>query len=245
MKKVFFILALAFALPAQAQMMQAITNDVHHSAAGGTWSVVSSTNKGFGMTGGTTTAINTTGAKLITVVVEYFSGSGGGPATLTDSQSNTWTCLPVQALTQAGEELCYVISPSTSASHTFTNSGANNYSAMEVAAWTEAGTPTFDKSSGATSTVTTVQPGSVTPANANSLLVTSFATGYVGGAQSVNSPFTTLTQQPNVFGNNLGGGQGWFQETPTTAQNPTWTTTGTTSPNGIAENCSTIAVFKP
>src|SRR5262245_51634543 len=117
------------------------------------FSLAASVNTGNG--GTTTAAINTTGAKLITIVIADTAGTAP-----TDSLGNTWTMGP--SATHAGSSmtlrLWYCINPTTGASHTFTAPGASP--AIGVQAWNAASTPALDQQSAGNSAK---QAGSITP----------------------------------------------------------------------------------
>jgi hypothetical protein len=111
----------------------------------------------------TTAAINTTGASLIVVAVGFDTAD---TASLTDSQSNTWTALTAQA--NGGKvQLLYVANPTTSASHTFTSGAQSFGKAIIVAAFSGTTASPFDAQNGAASN----NPGTVTNTGAGQLLV--------------------------------------------------------------------------
>ena len=199
------------------------------------FTLVASTVAAPGINGGTTVAINTTGASLIVVSVSWF----GNPVTFTDSAANTWTALT----TQAGggpqsNRLYYKISPTTSATHTFTVTGTGIYCVIGVVAFS--GTPvTFLSQNGAPNlgVVTSFQPGAVSPANVSgALFVTGLNCG-TGTAISVDSGFTASAVSAGA--NNDGGGIAYLIGTTGSAVNPTWS--WTTANGGAA----TSAVFLP
>jgi hypothetical protein len=120
-------------------------------------------------------AINTTGATLLVYTQKYDTNS---PVTPSDNQSNTPTGLTAQdASFNVSSRQWYVINPTTNASHTFT-AGAS--AQMTVEAWSGT-SPTFDTQGGnnAFPGSTSWAGPSVTPANANSLILAAF--GIYGG----------------------------------------------------------------
>lgn len=131
----------------------------------------------------TTGPINTTGAKLIVCGCR----NEGSPATpITDSAGNTWQQLDraTSANFGLGIRLFYCINPTTSATHTFANGMGPGYT-IGVMAFDNTGTITFDKQSpvgtaGGTS-YTSVSSGSLTPAQAQSLVI-SFGFAFNSGA---------------------------------------------------------------
>lgn len=190
---------------------------------GGTWAVVAHAKFTGSPAGGVTAAINTTGANLLVVVETQYSGTA--VASVDDSPHNTWSHLTQQinSGSSASVRIAYVISPATSTSHTFSFTGG--YGSVEVIAFSKGTTITYDTTSAATGSGGTIQPGSVTPAAANSLLVCGLT--YLGtSAASIGSSFTISDQQPFVASTAYGGGLAYFVQTTAAAINPTWTAGG-------------------
>lgn len=181
--------------------------------------------------GGTTSAIDTTGANLIVLAVSYFSAT-----TISDSYGNTWTALSPS--TAAGgnpvEQLFYCPLPIVGSGHTFT---ALSYPAIYVLAVSGASATPLDQQNGATGSATSLQPGSITPTQNGCLIVTGiggnpFASGSISGA------FSALTADltPGV---NEGGGGAYEMQPTAVAVNPTWSWTGSGS------SAAVIASFLP
>jgi hypothetical protein len=213
-----------------------------------TWTLVNhvATPSGSGASPLVSAAVNMTGVKLFVVCVEYYVGAST-PPTLSDSQSNTWSIRTQYNGANSSIAFYYLISPSVSSTQTITlttGGGATNFFGQgQIMGFTEAGTPTIDSPlTSATGTTTTIQPGSRTPAQINSLIVTCNGDGYTG-TTSVTSPagFTTVDGTPNG-GSNVGGWNAWAQQTTAVAVNPTWTATGSAS---AADNNASMAVFAP
>lgn len=139
------------------------------------------TDKAGSATGGTTPAINTTGATLIILSTTYSSS-----ATVSDSKGNTWTGLTTKTTGGgATAQLFYCLSPTTDSAHTFTISGV--VGAIIATAFSSATAPAFDVQqggvvSGATfGTVAMFGSFTLTPTNANSLVFAANATATAGG----------------------------------------------------------------
>lgn len=189
-----------------------------------------------GGTAFTTSSIDTTGANLIIVLIGDHSPNNSA---LTDSNSNTWTLLTAKNV----EERCvlaYCSSPTVGSGHTFTLTppGAVTYASMEVQAWSGAASSTpFDIENGAVGLgTTTQQPGSVTPNQANSLVVTGI-TNDNGGSITINGGFTISDSSlKSVFDST--SVMAYLVQTTATAANPTWTLPSS-NPSAV------IAVFKP
>lgn len=176
--------------------------------------------------GVTTGAIDTSGANLIVAAINYFADPG-----VTDSEGNTYTALTGSAHSQGfTARLYYVLSPTTSATHTFTTSG--DFSPIAVMAFS--GVDSFDQQSGAaTNNSTTFQPGSLTPPADNCLLVA--AAGGQGdiGAASVNESFTIEEQVAFSGGVTYGITLAYKIQTSAGAQNPTFTVGSSTNASAV------------
>lgn len=161
--------------------------------------------------------INTTGATLITLFGCGYS-SGGTPA-ITDSTGNTYTA----GLVKSGADLVlrawYCLSPTTSATHQFFATGGTITCAMTVAAFS--GVATFDNHVGAVNggATTSAQPGSITPANDNSLIVS--AVGSLGNT-IINSVDSSMIIGAQTSGYNFGCGDAYLIQGAKAAINPTF-----------------------
>lgn len=189
-----------------------------------------------GLSGGTTPAIDTTGATLL---VAMLAMNFAGESAPTDSLANTWVALTgVNGGSSSRARLYYVAGPTTGGSHTFTST--STALGMVVAAF--AGTLTssvFEAEVGATAESTTVQPGSLTP-SASGALVVSGLSYYCGGSApsiSVDSGYSIVDTVADT-GVNYGSSLGYIIETTAVAQNPTWTVGTSGSLNALG------AVFK-
>lgn len=191
---------------------------------------------------GTTAGIDTTGATLLVAAVAWTQGSAAYTNTPTDSKSNLWMSVAIMqgeiAQTTADVNLWVSVNPTVGAAHTFT-CGAGS-PAMAVAAFSGVAT-TYpigqSRLKGATS-VTSVQPGSLTPPLDNNLVIT--AIGYRDTtALSINGSFTISDQVAFSSGVNVGIGLAYLIQTSAAAANPTWSWT-----NASNTTCS-IAYFQP
>lgn len=208
---------------------------------GGVWTLVAS-GKGAGAGGGTSAALNTATSKLFVVTVACYAGSGGTCNTASDSSSNTWTRIGTGTVLNSFQfNIFYVISPTTSGSHTFTTTcaSANCFAAMEVQAWTESGTPVFDVSNFGNAASSSTAAGSVTPTVNNSLLVTGSGNDGASTVSSIDTGFTKTDDNQFNSGVNVGGAIAYFQQSTAAAINPTWSATSATT------FVAGIASFKP
>lgn len=196
------------------------------------WSLVSSA-VAAGANSGTTPSISTTTADVIVIVTCRYLGS----VSITDSASNTWTALTELAGgtdTASKTKAFYVITPTTSGTHTFTGTWTAAFGSMVVMVFTQGSAPTFVAEVGTaySGTGSTVQAGSI-GAN-NELVVEGF--GYDGtnpnGTLSIDGAFSTIVQQNYVAGTNEGSASAWKQVTG--AVNPTWSWTGAATAGAIA-----------
>lgn len=210
------------------------------------------TTSSFGMVTSPTTssAVDTTGATLC--VASFSDGVTTATYTPTDSKGNTWHGLSIaSAGSQGRTQLWYAWDHggtplSVGTGHTFTGAttaGGNPFVVFTCYNGTQTSSDPFDQqSTGSTgiSVATSLQPGSVTPATANQLLVTTVS-GYVEPTGfTINSGFTISAQSALVGGTNYAGAQAYLVETTATAQNPTWTLS-----SGVAQTMTaTIATFK-
>lgn len=174
----------------------------------------------------TTSAVDTTGAKLIVLILSSTSDGAGAP---TDSKGNTWTGLTAE-LVGGGQRviLYYCISPTVGSGHTFSwTPSAGSRPSIAAQAFSHDATPAFDQeNAGGNNFGSTVQPGSVTPAANDSLIVQGIAFN-VSGTLSINSSYVhtgDATDYSDVSApNRLGLGAAYLIQTTAAATNPTWT----------------------
>jgi hypothetical protein len=171
-------------------------------------------------TTGTSAGINTSAANLIVAVSMADSAS---PAP-TDSNGNTWTSLTVRpsggALTQC--RLHYVLNPTVGSGHTFSISSGEVY----ITAFS--GVASYDQESGSSA----VQPGAITPAADNALLVAGVRSPT--DVTAVDSGFTL--QEADTGGFPLGGGIAYLIQGAAASVNPTFTV-------GVGDKATAMASF--
>ena len=199
---------------------------------------ISSDIQSTGQNGGTTDAIDTTGADILFIAVSEFTG--GTHTTPTDSKGNTWTELTtvVQANVQA--TLWYCRGGTVGSGHTVTYSGSDSYST--ICFWGHSGsaaTPADQQNGAATSAATSAQPGSVTPTEGSELVVALYGTsGTQGSNFSVNGGFTVI-QSFNYSGvATMGLCAAYLIQTSAAAANPTGSVTNS------VDWAAKIATFK-
>lgn len=171
----------------------------------------------------TTPSIDTTGANLITVITGEYVGGGTG-SSITDSKGNTFTRRQYASSSPGQGTLWDCVNPTVGTGHTFTLNN-NNYSTVFVAAWSGVDTGAgYDTSNQNTGTGSSIQTGSITPANANSLVIAGYGSETTTSATAtIDSGFTILDQLAPVPGTTEGGGLAYLIQTSAAAVNPTWT----------------------
>lgn len=157
--------------------------------------------------------IDTSGSTLL--IAALASGTG-----MQDSYANAWTPLPGQGSGASGSVgFFYVLSPIVGSGHTFQDVG-NNFSSAVILAFDTV--TTFDSQTGASSVSSPAQGGSLTPANANNLMVAAIGGGN-DGSSLIDSGYTKSEEVAYAGGVNYGSAIAWLAQASATAQNPTWT----------------------
>lgn len=188
--------------------------------------------------GGTAAGINTTGASIIVISLCYYFARVSGP-TVTDSNGNTYTALTeYNNSTASAQRLYYCASPVVGSGHTFTVSGSGIFCSFYVSAFSGTAASPFDVENGAgtSSFSSSLQPGSVTPSAANSLIVSGLT---IEGTPilAIDSGFSITDQSPYLPGMTYGGALAYLIQGAASPVNPTWSITGG------ANATASIAVF--
>ncbi len=178
-----------------------------------------------GVNGATTSAIDTTGANLIVLVVSYY----GTAPTVSDSKGNTWTARTAYTRSVATVREYYCQGGTVGSGHTFTVSGASSFSSVGALSFSGADAAPYDtENGGGNSGSATTQPGSITPSVNDCLIVS--ATGWNSdGSISINASFTGLLQLAPGNAQNFGTGIAYLIQTTAAAVNPTITNTASSS----------------
>lgn len=187
--------------------------------------------------GGTSPAVDTTGASLLVFSI----AQQGTDVTVSDSKTNSWTGLTVYGSTTKCR-IFYVASPIVGTGHTFTVSGTSTFSIGFVAAFSGVKLTTpFESQSGATGT-TTIQAGSVTPAENGALVIAALAGGATFSTLSltIGSGFTRTDAASYITSTNYGGALAYLVQSTAAAVNPTWNPA-----SGTPALTATNAVFAP
>lgn len=193
-----------------------------------------------GASGGSTAAIDTTGATLLVISCACYDPGGSPP--VTDNKGNTWFPLTKRALGVTAVQQFYAKNPTVGSGHVFTfGPYSNAYIFVSVLAYSGADTTApFDVENGATTAAAApLTTGSITP-SVNGALIVSAWSGMLGATGPTVGTGLTLRHWANpAGGNNLGGASADLIQTTAAAINPSWSWTGT---DNVAV---TVAAFKP
>lgn len=200
------------------------------------FSAIISTSEVFGVAGGTTTGINTTGANLIIIALTYQQLAG---INISDSKGNIWLQLTTYegVGAQSGVVFYYCYNPIVGSGHTF--STTSHFSGINVLAVSGAAISPFERQNGTfnISSTTSQQPGPITPSSTDELVVTAI-TNYNGlSAPLIPSGYTSVGTYATLVAE--AGGMAYIIQTVPATENPTWT--------GLATSTNTacnIAVFR-
>lgn len=201
-------------------------------------SVIAHTISGTNNNSTTSSSINTSGASLLVVAIAYYAGAP--PPTLSDlvgASSNTWVPLTSYSSGIGVVKIYYAVNPVVGSGHTFTLSGTGTFPALSVIALGGANTASpFDVENGS---ISSYQPGSVTPSEGNEVLITATIDNATGAiCNTIDEGFTIADSVVNSLGNYFGLALAYLIETSATAKNPTWSGGSGSAP------CSAIATFK-
>jgi hypothetical protein len=193
-----------------------------------------------------TSAIDTTGASLLTLVAVAYNVNTCLAASPVDSKSNTWVALTNYAA-GGGASICiwYVANPTVGTGHTVSYS--STFASVGFAAWSNVVTTSpSDVNTGATSTALSLNTGAVTP-TANNELCFAGGTEFTTPAESsfaFPSPlqtFTVLDTEPSSGSGNMGLADGYFVQTTAASISTTYTIV---SSEGAAPLAVALACFK-
>ena len=200
--------------------------------------LVASVTAGPAPTGGSTAAIDTTGATLLIVSVAWWGGAGGNPV-VSDSKGNVWIPLTAVGFGPTGVRLFYCLTPTVGSGHTFTVGSGGTFFYPSILAYAFSGVDSYQIQSGAGGSTSPLASGSVTPASPGALVFT----GRAGNAAAVDTVapagFTSATVT-YIGGGPMQGSAAYFVAPTAAAINPTWSWTGSPSENAVA-----AAVFLP
>lgn len=175
-----------------------------------------------GTGGGTSAAMDTTGATLLVFNASWYTGFTAD-ATVSDSKSNTWTPLTKHISGSGAHRFFYCLTPSVGTGHTFTIGGGAVYAAAIIGAFS--GVVSYQTESGAGSESSPLACGSVTPLSNGALIVTGLSANQ-DAADAVTPGFSVVTTVPAVGGVNMQSSGAYLVQTTAAAINPTWSWSG-------------------
>jgi hypothetical protein len=224
--KAFLKGLLAIGILASLQGAPANIGFWQNTPGGGPPALITHTGTGGGINGVTSSSINTTGANLLVVAVSWYSGITAN-GTISDSKSNTWSALTESTSTSNNVscQLFYCYGATVGSGHTFTYNGTSIYASICVEAFSNVAASPFDHENGAGSAnATTIQPGSITPSQAHSIIVSAFSFGAnSSGTISVDSSLTITDTAAYVTATSEGLSMSYNILSSASATNPTWT----------------------
>lgn len=187
----------------------------------------------------TTPALDTTGRDWAAVCVAWY---GGGAITVSDSKSNTpWNALTQRTVgTPANVRWYWAALTSVGSGHTFNVTGSGIFPSIGVITASGAHATPFDLESagGGGDSITSAQPGNMTPNNDDSLIIAGLCC-YAGSATAIDSGFTGAFQAYSA-GNAMSLGIGYLlQAGSPAAVNPAFTISSSSSATAAG------GVFRP
>lgn len=185
------------------------------------WSQIANLAAELGINGGTSAAINTTGANLIVVAVTRYDPSG--QPTLSDSKGNTWVGLTSTTLTTGALRLFYCYAPTVGTGHTFTTTLSTSYSSVHVAAFSGAAASPLDGETADTTGSAIGRPGSITPTVDGDLIISAVVHATGSTPWAIDSGMTILNSQAGTSGQGFSGAIAYKVQTTAAAINPQWT----------------------
>ena len=190
------------------------------------FTLLTHTGGGLGSGGGTSAAIDTTGADFLVAAVAYDSRA---TPTFTDSKGNTWTAGFAQTNISNASCQPYWCNPTAKGTgHTVSLGGpSNQFSSIYFAAFSGALQVTpKDQAISNVDTTPTVNPGLLTPTENNELVICICAFAVTGLPSIAGGGMVLLNGNGLSAGAFYGGGLAYVIQTAAAALNPTWTFSG-------------------
>lgn len=178
----------------------------------------------------TTSAIDTTGANLI-ILYLCEKDSASPDATVSDSNSNTWTALTSQsdpATANLLGRMFYAKNATVGAGHTFTITSSSGSPSICVAAFSGADTTApLDQQNGAVDIDAGLSntTGSITPSENNCLVITGLGFDPNSATISIDGSYTIIDQQDVDPGVGKGSALAYVVQGALAASNRTWSYT--------------------
>lgn len=190
--------------------------------------LIAHTEKFTAANGGTTNAVDSTGANFGRIEVCWYNGETG-EVTVNDNKGNTWIPLTKRTNGIFSLQGWYCENPTVESGHTVSATGPNTFPGIAVQFFAFDATPSgslLNEGSANFSSQSSAQPGSFTPSADNALIFCSVGlTDNASGTPAIDSGFSGYAVTW-VFGTSEGVGLGFLAQTTAAAVNPTWTWTG-------------------
>lgn len=204
------------------------------------WTHVFATGEALGTNGGTSSSFDSTGADTLFLV---FGAIDADPNSISDSKGNTWTLVVDHDNGGSGFKTYLYRSdtPATVGSgHTVTITNTTAFIAFSLEGMAGGKTTGIvdQTNSGEGIFGSSVQPGSITPSEDNTVVITGCTTTNDGSISSIDGGFT-LSNSVAPGGTNVTSGVSYLIQTSAAAANPTWTLSGT-----VTRENAVIASFK-
>jgi hypothetical protein len=189
------------------------------------YSLIAHRADGLGANGGTSGAIDTSGANLITLAIASDATNNIVAGDISDSKGNTgWTLAgAVYEGTNLAIQIFYKVSPVIGASHTFTATRTGSVCSMAAAAWLGSATTPMDLFDGAAadSGTSLSTPSGITPSENNALVISALG---IGGSGTITDPAGLTRTDLAAFsgGNNYGVVMAYVIQTTAALVDPNW-----------------------
>lgn len=172
--------------------------------------LVAHTGAQLGANGGTTSAINCSGANFVAVEVHYYTGSSGAPS-VSDSSGNSYTALTNHGTSSLAIRMFYAQNATTSSSFTVAVSGTSIYASATVVCFSGMATSGVfqsgtDQGNASSAGPVTLEPSTSINYSANSVIITGLTVGSATTATATGPPTYTITDQPQFSTSNFEGG---------------------------------------
>jgi hypothetical protein len=190
----------------------------------------------------TSPSLTLTGASLIVVAASWHPGASEGTISDSVDGSSGWDTSLQTETSAASRVKLYFKAASLSGSRTVTYTTSSGYPSIGALVFGGAhASPYTSQESGDTSASTTASPGSLTPSEANCLVVSGMAYNEDIETFTIPTPAGWTVEEQRVFvgGTSFGVGIAYQIQTTATATNPAWTLSG-----GSADMAVVMAVFK-
>lgn len=195
--------------------------------------------QGLGANGGTTSAIDTTGANFIVITKNTYNVSPAGVPSDNKSNGSPTALTAYVATTQGSVTIYYWTNPTVGSGHTFTDTSSASYLTLCIEAWSnmatssvfDSGTDAGTNGSGSASCAA----GAITPSAGGNRVIIASAVSQANGTSTLSGG--GLTKDAGVdfsSGNQFGGYIGSFVQSAGAAITGTWSGGGTLSGCGIA-----------